>query len=78
MRTGWRTGVWHHMGGTRMAASDETGIVDENLRVFGQQNIFVAGSSVFPTGDHANPTLTIVQLSLRLANHLKALLGVGS
>lgn len=60
----------HHMGGTRMAASPDTGVVDRNLRIFGMDNAYVAGSSVFPTGGHANPTYTIVQLSLRLAAHL--------
>jgi choline dehydrogenase-like flavoprotein len=40
------------------------------LRVFGTPNLYVASSSVFPTAGHANPTLTIVQLTLRLAEHL--------
>jgi choline dehydrogenase-like flavoprotein len=60
----------HHMGGTRMAASDADGVVDPNCRVFGTGNLYVAGSSVFPSGGHANPTFTIVQLALRLADHL--------
>jgi choline dehydrogenase-like flavoprotein len=60
----------HHMGGTRMAWGPERGVVDANLKVFGQENLFVAGSSVFPSGGHANPTLTIVQLSLRLGDRL--------
>jgi choline dehydrogenase-like flavoprotein len=60
----------HHMGGTRMATRPEEGVVDANCRVFGQSNLYVAGSSVFPSGGNANPTLTIVQLSLRLADHL--------
>jgi choline dehydrogenase-like flavoprotein len=63
---------YHHMGGTRMAANAEEGIVDRNCRVFDQENLYIAGSSVFPTGGHANPTLTIVQLAARLAEHLKA------
>jgi choline dehydrogenase-like flavoprotein len=61
---------YHHMGGTRMSDRPETGIVDKNLKVFGLSNLFMAGSSVFPTASHVNPTLTIVQLSLRLADHL--------
>lgn len=61
---------YHHMGGTRMAASAETGVVDSNCKVFGQDNLYVAGSSVFPSGGHANPTLTLVQLALRLGDHL--------
>lgn len=60
----------HHMGGTRMAISKRLGVVDKNCKVFGSENIYVAGSSVFSTSGHNNPTLPIVQLSLRLADHL--------
>jgi choline dehydrogenase-like flavoprotein len=60
----------HHMGGTRMAARPADGVVDGDGRVFGRPNLFVAGSSVFPSGGHANPTLTIVQLALRLADRI--------
>jgi len=69
---GGETAGHHHMGGTRMAASARTGVVDRDCRLFGQANLHVAGSSVFPTGGHANPTYTIVQLALRLADHLAA------
>ncbi|TVQ34917.1 MAG: GMC family oxidoreductase [Geminicoccaceae bacterium] len=62
----------HHMGGTRMSSLPEHGVVDANLRVHGQPNLYVLGSSVFATGGHANPTLTIVQLAHRLADHLHA------
>lgn len=62
----------HHMGGTRMASSPRHGVVDRNCRVFGVPNLFVAGSSVFPNGGQSNPTLTIVELSLRLADFLAA------
>lgn len=61
---------YHHIGGTRMAHTVEKGVVDKNCRVFGKENLYVAGSSVFPSGGEANPTLSIVQLSLRLADHL--------
>lgn len=61
----------HHMGTTRMASSPEQGVVDQNCRVFGCDNFYVAGSSVFPTGGHVPPTLSIVALSIRLAEHLK-------
>jgi len=60
----------HHMGTTRMAASPEQGVVNKNLQVFGIRNLYIGGSSVFPTSGHANPTFTIVQLSLRLADYL--------
>lgn len=60
----------HHMGTTRMSDNAKRGVVDANLRLHGVSNIFVAGSSVFPTGGHVPPTLTIVALSLRLADHL--------
>lgn len=60
----------HHMGGTRMSEAPKSGVVDRDLRVWGQENLHIAGSSVFPSGGHANPTLTIVQLSLRLADAL--------
>ena len=63
-------GGYHHMGGTRMAVNSRYGVVDRNCKVFGNQNLYVAGSSVFTTGGHNNPTLPIVQLALRLADHL--------
>ncbi|MBB5345293.1 GMC oxidoreductase [Tunturibacter empetritectus] len=63
----------HHIGTTRMATSREHGVVDESCKVHGVENLYVAGSSVFPTGGHANPTLTIVALALRLGEHLAGL-----
>lgn len=60
----------HHMGGTRMSDDPRRGVVDRNCRLFAQQNMYVAGSSVFASAGHANPTLTIVQLALRLSVHL--------
>ena len=62
----------HHMGTTRMAATAERGVVDSNSKVFGLDNLYIGGSSVFPTCGHANPTFTIVQTVLRLADHLAA------
>ena len=64
----------HHMGATRMSLRPTQGVVDADCRVHGTANVFVAGSSVFPTGGFANPTLTIVALSLRLADHLTQVL----
>jgi choline dehydrogenase-like flavoprotein len=60
----------HPTGTTRMHDHPGQGVVDRNLQVHGLNNLFVAGSSVFPTGGYANPTLTIVALSLRLADHI--------
>ncbi|MBM0103401.1 GMC family oxidoreductase [Steroidobacter sp. S1-65] len=61
----------HHMGATRMAVSAKSGVVDEHCRVHGVQNLYVAGSSVFPTSGIANPTLTLLALALRLSDHLR-------
>ncbi len=66
------TDASHHMGTTRMSASPRAGVVDRDCRVFGVHNLYVAGSAVFPSAGHANPTLTIVALALRLADHLRA------
>ena len=61
----------HHMGTTRMSDDPKRGVVDRHARVHGIANLYVAGSSVFPTCGASNPTLTIVALTLRLADHLK-------
>jgi choline dehydrogenase-like flavoprotein len=62
------------MGTTRMASNSNDGVVDANCKVFGTENLYVAGSSVFPRGGANNPTLPIVQFALRLAEHLKHVL----
>ncbi len=62
----------HHMGTTRMGESAEKAVVDRNGRIFGINNFYVAGSSVFTTGGHVPPTLTIVALTIRLARELEA------
>jgi choline dehydrogenase-like flavoprotein len=64
----------HHMGGTRMGHDPVTSVVDHQGRVHGLDNLFVAGSSVFPSGGYANPTLTIVALAIRLSEHLMHLM----
>jgi len=64
-------GGYHQMGTTRMSASPAEGVVDQNSRVHGVQNLYLAGSSIFPTGGWADPNLTIVAMTLRLADHLK-------
>jgi len=66
-------GGGHIMGTTRMGNSLSTSVVDRECRVHGYANLFVAGSSVFPTVGYANPTLTIVTLAIRLADHMKTL-----
>jgi len=70
---GEETASNHHIGTTRMGANQHDGVVDKNCRVFGSNNLYIAGSSVFRTSGHANPTLAIVQMTLRLADHLATL-----
>ena len=65
-------GTAHHLGTTRMSDDPHQGVVDRHCRVHGVDNLHVVGSSVFPTGGWAFPTFTIVALSLRLAEHLRA------
>ena len=65
----------HHLGTTRMSADPSFGVVNANLQAHEVSNLFVLGSSVFPTFGFANPTLTIVALSLRLAEHLAGMSG---
>jgi choline dehydrogenase-like flavoprotein len=70
---GWQNHAGeHHMGATRMHVDPRKGVVDADCRVHDVGNLFIAGSSVFPTSGYANPTLTIVALAIRLADHLKA------
>jgi choline dehydrogenase-like flavoprotein len=61
---------WHHMGTTRMHDDPKYGVVDAQCRVHGYGNLFIAGSSVFPTAGNHTPTLTIISLAIRLADHL--------
>jgi choline dehydrogenase-like flavoprotein len=62
----------HFMGTTRMHDDPRNGVVNADCRVHGVPNLFIADSSVFPTGGFANPTLTVVALVLRLAIHLES------
>lgn len=71
---GWRGEVqdfYHHIGTARMGDDPSSGVVDRNLEVFGQPGLYIASSAVFPTGGASNPTLTILALTLRLAERLK-------
>ncbi|MBD2359406.1 GMC family oxidoreductase [Tolypothrix sp. FACHB-123] len=62
----------HHIGTTRMASTPNSGVVDENCKVYGLNNLYIASSSVFPTSSYANPTLTLLAITLRLADHIKS------
>jgi choline dehydrogenase-like flavoprotein len=64
----------HHYGTTRMSDSSRSGVVNSDLAVHGVANLFVAGSSVFPTYGASNPTLNLIALTLRLGDHLKDML----
>ncbi len=68
----------HHMGTTRMASSAQFGVVDTNCKVFGTENLYVAGSSIFATGGACNPTMPLLQFAVRLADHLDARLSAAS
>jgi len=67
-------GNYHHMGGTRMGDNINTSVVDKNLKVHNLSNLYTGGSSNFFTGCYSNPTFTIIQLSLRLADNIKKVL----
>lgn len=60
----------HHMGTCRMSTDPDSGVVDPECRVHGIENLYIVGSSVFPTGGARQPTLTIAALALRLADRL--------
>ena len=62
----------HQIGATRISEDPESGVVDSNCSVHGVHNLFCAGSSVFSTPSHMNPTTTIVALAVRLAEHLQS------
>jgi choline dehydrogenase-like flavoprotein len=73
-RAEWLAGMaWgnHHMGTARMHTDPQRGVVDANSKVHGIGNLYIAGSAVFPTYGASNPTLNLIALVLRLANHLK-------
>ena len=63
--------TYHHHGTTRMATTPAEGVTDPHCQVFGTENLYIAGSSVFPTSGYANPTLTIVALAIRLGDTLR-------
>lgn len=72
--TGWPPGMrgsWHQMGTTRMSADPGRGVVDRDCRLHDVPNLYVAGSSVFSTAGYASPTVNVVALAVRLAEHLR-------
>ena len=71
---GRQDAINHHIGTIKMGLTSDEGVVDNNLKVFEYQNLYVCSSAVFPTSSNANPTFTIVALSLRLGNMLKKVL----
>ena len=62
----------HHLGTTRMSEKKEDGVVDPNCRVNDFSNLYIIGGSIFPTVSWANPTFTLMALTFRLADHLRA------
>ena len=72
----WDPNMWggcHHMGTARMTDTDADGVVDKNCKLHTVDNTYLAGGSVFSTGGYANPTVSIVALGLRLAEHIKSI-----
>jgi choline dehydrogenase-like flavoprotein len=70
----WLDGLdWgnHHMGTTRMHSDPKQGVVDANLKVHSLPNLYIAGSSVFPTYGASNPTINLIALTVRLADYLR-------
>ena len=65
------SGGWHHMGTTRMHEDPKQGVVDADCKVHGLGNLYVASASAYTTGGAANPTLTLIALTLRLSDYLK-------
>jgi choline dehydrogenase-like flavoprotein len=73
-QNGWPKDIpvsWHHCGTTRMSNDPGSGVTNADGRVHGIDNLYICGSSLFPTNGNGNPTLTIVALALRLAAHLR-------
>jgi choline dehydrogenase-like flavoprotein len=64
-------GANHHVGTTRMQDDPRHGVVDRNCKAHGIDNLYVAGSSVFPSAGIGTPTLMIIALALRLADRVR-------
>jgi len=77
-RVPWDRSMWggcHHVGTARMSDTVTRGMVNTDCRLHDVDNVYVASSAVFPTSGYANPTITIVALALRLAEHLRTASG---
>ena len=61
---------YHQMGGTRMGTDKSKSVVDADLKVHNINNLYVSGSSNFFTGGYTNPTFTINQFAIRLAEKI--------
>jgi choline dehydrogenase-like flavoprotein len=64
-------GHYHHIGTTRMSDDETTGVVDRHCRVHGVNNLYIAGSGIFPSSGYSGPTMMIIAFAMRLAAHLK-------
>ena len=64
----------HHLGTARMHENPKLGVTDADAKVHGIANLFVAGSSIFPTYGSSNPTMNLVATTLKLADHVKGLI----
>ena len=67
-------GVYHHLGGTRMGIDKFDSVVNKDLKVHGINNLYVSGSSNFVTSGYTNPTFTIIQFAIRLADKINKIL----
>ncbi len=70
-------GHFHHIGTTRMSADPKDGVVDPNLKVHDVGNLYIAGSSVFPTAGQSGPTMMLIGMAYRLAGHVSDKLARG-
>ena len=69
---GFFTDMYHHIGTCRMSSDPSKGVVNADCQMHTVENLFIGGSSVFPTSGYSNPTFTIIALAIRLADHIKA------
>ena len=66
-------GHYHHIGTTRMSEGPEDGVIDRNCRVHGVENLFIAGSSIYPSAGYSGPSMVLIGFAIRLAEHLSSL-----